>query len=373
VKVLFMTSWLGVGGIEVNLVRLTAELHRRGHEVVVASGPGVLVDDLVLAGGRHVALTMSYRHPIEALRGVARLRLLLKRERPDVVHVFSASSAATLWPALRSTSTRRRPAAVSTIMGLKMDPREHETIALLRAWGVTLGAEQVIITAPAIKRAVERLPIRRDRMIEAQVVGIPPADDVAPAALWHELDVPSDVRFVTTIGRLAADKSHHLFLEAAASVSAHRSDLRFLVVGDGPLREKLNRRHRELGLEGKAFLLGERGDVDAILRSTAVCVRPGVVEGFVGITVLEAQAVGIPVVGFRTEDIQLAIEDGVTGVLVPPGDVAALAHAIVDLVDDPARASAIAEAGRKRVEEQFSISAVVDRLLEIYDAAIDAA
>jgi glycogen(starch) synthase len=102
-----------------------------------------------------------------------------------------------------------------------------------------------------------------------------------------------------------------------------------------------------------------------------VCVRPGVVEGFIGITVLEAQALGVPVLSFDTEDVRLAITDGETGLLVPRGDVAALAAAVRRLLDDPALAARIAQCGRAHVERTYALPAVVSRLEQLYGQVLD--
>jgi glycosyltransferase involved in cell wall biosynthesis len=371
VRIAFLTSSLHVGGIEVNLVRLVDELHRRGHEVTVAAGPGVLVDDVRVAGADYVEVTLTHRRPVASLRSVLAIRRMLRVFDPDVVHVFSASSAAILWPAVHLRGRgRRRPPVISTIMGLKMSADESELKTLLRAWGVALGADRLIITAPAIGAAVARLPIRRRRLVEAQVVGLPvPEGEIAPADLHTELGLAPGTSLVVTIGRLAPDKSHHLFLEAAALVQAQRDDIHFVVVGGGRLRDDLERRLDELDVRSTATLLGERHDVDAILRAATVCVKPGVVEGFVGMTVLEAQLQGVPVVAFDTQDVRLAIDDGRSGLIVRAGDVAALAQAIMGLVDDEGRAAAVGEAGRRDVEADFSMPVIVDGLLRIYEEA----
>jgi glycosyltransferase involved in cell wall biosynthesis len=124
-----------------------------------------------------------------------------------------------------------------------------------------------------------------------------------------------------------------------------------------------------LGLDA-AVLMGERHDVNTILGVTDVYVRPGLAEGFAGITVLEAQAMGLPVVAFETEDVGLAIKHGETGWLVPTGDVAELARVIGQLLDDPKQARRLGEAGQRFVDEHFAISAIVNGLESLYQNEI---
>lgn len=102
------------------------------------------------------------------------------------------------------------------------------------------------------------------------------------------------------------------------------------------------------------------------MAATDVYVKPGVVEGFIGVTVLEALALARPVVAFETEDVKEAIQHGATGLLVPRGDAAALAQAIVRLLKDPGRARQLGEEGQKLVRAKFDFRKLVGRLEEIY-------
>jgi glycosyltransferase involved in cell wall biosynthesis len=169
-----------------------------------------------------------------------------------------------------------------------------------------------------------------------------------------------------TIGRLDPVKSHELFVRAAAHVARHRTDVRFFVVGEGPLRSSLEAEIVRLGVGASVTLLGERTDISRLLGSTDVCVRPGIVEGFVGITVLEAQAFGVPVIAFETEDVKLAVTDHETGLLVPPNDTEALGAAVLELLGDPELAERLGAAGRSHLEATYALPVVVDALEALY-------
>jgi glycosyltransferase involved in cell wall biosynthesis len=182
-----------------------------------------------------------------------------------------------------------------------------------------------------------------------------------------ELDVALDTRLVVTIGRLDPTKSHELFIRAAADVLRTREDVLFVVVGGGALLNELHAEVAATGRPDRIRLLGEREDITRLLAATDVYVRPGVVEGFIGITVLEAQVLGVPCVAFETQDVKLAVEPGITGVLVPPGDTAALAAEVSALLDAPDRAATLGAAGRARALARYGLPAVVDRLEELYE------
>jgi len=200
-------------------------------------------------------------------------------------------------------------------------------------------------------------------------VDIPEVTPEEVAHLREELALaPSEV-VITTIGGLEPRKRHDLFLDAAHLASRSCPQARFLVVGRGAEEGQLHEQITRLNLRA-ARLLGERRDIDTILCLTDIYVRPGTAEGFAGITVLEAQALGVPVIAFETEDVKLAITHGETGWLVPSGDVHALAQAIKLLLTDKSRARAIADAGRESVVKRFSIPAVVDGLQSLYESEL---
>lgn len=364
-KVLFVTHSLAMGGIETNLVLLTREFTKRGHAIVVAARDGVLSADVVAAGGRFTPLGMdraSFRADVRTLRR------LVQDERPDVVHFFSAKAGILLWAAMHPAPVRPRPFVVSSVMGLQDAPDEPWAITHGRNFALSLGADRILIIAPAIERMMRRLPIRRGRLVWQPVVGIETPTDAeveAGKAARKGLGIADDERLVLTIGALAPRKSHELFIRAAAEVLAKRSDVRFGIVGSGPLRADLAAEIVRLSVGERVELLGYQKEILPLLRAADVCVKPGILEGFIGITVLEAQARGLPVVAFDTEDVRLAIRDGENGLIVPRGDTRAMAAAIERLIDDPGLARRLGERARETVRP-FDIREVVRGLETFY-------
>ncbi|MBS3940425.1 MAG: glycosyltransferase family 4 protein [Actinobacteria bacterium] len=367
-RVLFTANSLDMGGIEMNLVRLAAAMTARGHNVTVASRGGLLAPALRDAGATHVTLELS-RSPAGIWRDVRRLRGLLDAGGvTDVVHVMSASTGPLVLAA--RASRRRRAVAFASPMGLRTHPDEAGWRVLLRAKLVTAGAGTIISISPEITRTIERLRIRPARLVSRSVVGVeaPPPDrrDEARRRLRDELGVTPDTSVVTTIGRLDPTKSHHLFIAAADHLRHSGPAAVFAIVGGGRLRAELERDIDARGCGDVVRLLGERQDVRGLLAGTDVYVRPGVVEGFVGITVLEAQATGIPVVSFDTTDVRLAIDDGVSGLLVDNGDPVAMAEGIRRLLLDHELRRSIAAAGYKRWQATYELGAIADGLLGLY-------
>jgi len=150
-----------------------------------------------------------------------------------------------------------------------------------------------------------------------------------------------------------------------ARVGAEREQVRLLLVGGGPLHDTLAARIRELKLDERALLLGERSDVAALMKATDLLVAPSLREGMSNV-ILEAMALGLPVLATRVGGTPEVIEDGRHGVLVDPTDTQALGDAMLQLIDDPVRRQAIGQAGRQKVLEQYSPPAMVSAMLKEY-------
>lgn len=368
-RILFLTNTLNMGGIETNLVRLTAGFTARGHDVVAATAGGRLEDAFAAAGGRHHRVQISLS-PSRLASGVRHLSAVLRHENPDIVHAFSAPAAVTLWAAKRWRFVKRprQLPTVSSIMGLNSSPEEHPWITRLRAWLTCMGMDKVVVIAPAIAQVLAQTPAPTQRLISLPVVGVDAPVHRDPQDLRdvrRELGV--DSRFmVLTVGNLEPRKSHELFIAAASSIASKRDDVSFFIAGEGFERSRLESQIGHSGHAEQITLLGERADAERLIAATDVYVKPGVVEGFIGITVLEAQAHGVPVVAFETEDVKLAIEDNTTGRLVPRGNVARLAEAINELLEDESLRHRLGAAGREHVTRQFSIDSVTAGLESLY-------
>jgi glycosyltransferase involved in cell wall biosynthesis len=181
-------------------------------------------------------------------------------------------------------------------------------------------------------------------------------------AFW----LPHGAPVVANVAALAPHKGQKHLVAAAAELVRRLPDARVLIVGDGELREPLQHQISSLGLDRHVTLSGFRSDVIGMLKSVDLVVMSSVTEGL-GSVILEAMACRRAVVGTRAGGIPEVIEDGVTGLLVPPRDESALAHALATLLPDVTRRKAMGEAGRRRVESEFSLDALVRRTLAVYN------
>lgn len=360
-----------MGGVETNIVLLTKEFTLLGHNVLVVSSGGELDADVHLNGGESFRIDIPSKNLFSP---VLKLKRKIQTWNPDIIHVFSAFGAFYLWLAYRFfCALKKHPPVVSSVMGLQNSPDEPIPKTQLRNFLMALGADKILIISPEIGKYLRKLPIPKDRLIEKKVVGIRMPEllmDSEKIKVLNELRVREDEKIVITIGALSPRKSHELFIDAAFTVLKNRKDVHFFIVGEGELRSFLESRIKTLDIQANVHLLGLRKDVLRLLSVADVCVKPGIVEGFVGITVMEAQSLGVPVVAFDTTDVKLVIQDGVTGLIVPKSDAKKLAESIEMLLANKGLARNIGESGRTFIQNTFSISAVAEGLLSLYEGEV---
>jgi glycosyltransferase involved in cell wall biosynthesis len=170
---------------------------------------------------------------------------------------------------------------------------------------------------------------------------------------------------VTTVANLRPGKGHDVLLRAAAEVLRQRPDVRFQFVGDGALRAPLEQQAEDLAIAAAVTFLGHRADIAAILRDTTVFAFPSLMEAFPN-GVMEAMAAELPVVASDVGGIPELVEHEHNGLLVPPGDETALAAALLSLLGDPARARALAIAGRQTIQQRYSFERMVHDFEMLY-------
>ncbi len=218
----------------------------------------------------------------------------------------------------------------------------------------------------------------RERHLPAEKVRViwngAPLDEFAPVpaeaarAARRELGLPPDGLVVGSIARLSEQKGHRYLLDAAARVLAARPEVRFLVVGDGDQRDALQAQARALGISERALFAGHRPDVPAMLGVCDVFCISSTYEG-TPLTLFEAMAAGKPIVSTAVDGCREVLQDGVTGLLVPPSDADALGTALLRALDDPALRARLGAAARAASAE-YDISRTVERIQDLYDEVL---
>jgi len=196
-------------------------------------------------------------------------------------------------------------------------------------------------------------------------VETPTGDEFRQQQLRDELQIPADHLIVGIVGRLTPVKNHRLFLEMARQVRAKRSDVSFVIVGDGPLREELHSAVESMGLADVVALTGWVDTPRDYFRLFDVLVSTSDSEGF-GYVVLEAMASATAVVTTSVSEMPAIVDAPQTGLLTPPGDAAALATAVRRLLDDRGLRHSMGLAARQRVADLFSLEHEIAQYAEVY-------
>jgi sugar transferase (PEP-CTERM/EpsH1 system associated) len=367
--VLHCVHRFSIGGLEngiVNLINsLPADRWRHAVLAVTEVDPGfaqrIRRDD--------VHCVSLHKPPGQALKLYPRVWRLLRELRPAIMHTRNLGTLEFQLPAWAA----RVPGRVHGEHGRDIDDvqgtnRRH--IALRRLFRpfvqqqIVLGAE----LAAYLKREVG-VPAARLTSIcnGVDLLRFTPAASRTPIAGCPFTD-PS-LWLVGSVGRLQPVKAQTLlvraFIAALHQQPALRERLRLVLVGDGPLRGECEVLLREAGMAELAWLAGERADVPEVMRGLNCFVLPSLAEG-ISNTILEAMASGLPVLATDVGASAELVLTGVSGVVVPADDVPSLAAALLALAQDPARAAAMGGAGRRIVEQRFSLSAMVAAYEVVY-------
>jgi glycosyltransferase involved in cell wall biosynthesis len=299
--------------------------------------------------------------PIHDPLGIVELTRLFRRLRPDVVHLNS-SKAGVLGRI--AAAAARVPVRIFTAHGwaFKAASGVDSRLYLLADRAVESLTSMVICVSENERRA----GLAAGVCTEERSIVIRNAVEVGAAPQARGDEPP--VRIVS-VGRLAAPKDFSTLVAAVARLPEGRAHLR--VFGDGPLRTELEAQKQALGLDAAVEFAGEVPDVRPHLENADVFVLSSLSEGM-PVSILEAMAAGLPVVASAVPGLEEVVLDGETGFLATPGDAAALAEKLGELVDDPDRRSSFGAAGRARAEEHFSLPAWRDAHFSLYRSLLAA-
>jgi glycosyltransferase involved in cell wall biosynthesis len=352
VKILHVDSARGWRGGQ-NQVLLTAQgMAGRGHSVTVACQRGGVLEERARAAGLDVRAQRFHGDLSPA--AVLGLRRLLRRERFDAVQLHDPHALACGVLASRGT-------------GVPLVATRRVDFALRGRWSrwKYTSAARVVAVSDAIRSVLARggLDAGRLRVVYEGVPDRPAAPGGREALV--ALGIPRNAPVIGNVAALTGHKDHATLLKAARLVLERAPEARFVVVGEGELRAQVEALHRELGLGERCVLAGFRTDLDRLLPAFSIFCLTSHMEGL-GTSLLDAMAFARPVVATRAGGIPEAVEDGVTGALVPVRDPPALAAALLELLKDETRRRALGQAGRRRYEEHFTAERMVENTLSVY-------
>ncbi len=359
-RILHSESSLGWGGQEARVLAELEWMRARGHWVALAApAAGSLARRAREAGILFYPLrTHKALLPVE----VARLAAWLIRNRVDVVNTHSSNDG---WLAGLAARLAVRPVLIRS--------RHIEVDYPNRFWsGLAFRhlPHHVITTSQRIAdRLVAELGIS-----PARATCIPTGVDLSrfnpevEGTLHRELGVDPEAALVGMVSVLRSWKGHATLLDAAARLLGDaKRPVHFVIAGDGPARAEWTAKIAQAPWKGHVTLLGHRADVPNILASLDVLVLPSYAHEGIPQIILQAQAMSCAVVATAVGGIPEVVDDGVTGLLVPPRDAGALAEKIAALLDDPGLAAHLGQRARAVIEERYSLDTMGERLLALYE------
>ncbi|MDQ6847439.1 MAG: glycosyltransferase [Candidatus Dormibacteraeota bacterium] len=350
VRILHVIQELGTGGAEQVVRRLSEASLARGEVVAIACAG----DARLPRGADRLRIPMLARRPDRTLAAAWSIRRFASAWRPDVIHAHNPGIAlATALAARRGASWP----ALATLHGVP--PEDDAATARLLGWARL----PVVACGPGVAAALRAHGLEPLTTICNGITPPPPpADQVELRRQWG---VPPQWRLVMAAGRLVAQKRHDLAVAAMASLP----DAALVIVGDGPLRPALEQQIAELHLTPRVRLVGARSDVRALLAVADVVVQPSDWEGL-PLVVLEAMSAARPVVAARAPGLRELVRDGEDGLLVRPGDAAALATSTARVLADARLGRRLGDTAARRVEREFSEDAMVDSYQLLWRALV---
>ena len=289
-----------------------------------------------------------------------RLSRLVKQLRPDVIHAHDPHAVAMAALALSMSTQLDKPPLVAS---RRVD--FHMKDNALSRWKYRQ-VDCFICASDAIRQMVIADGVPGARVFTVhEGIDLGHVEAAPPANLHAELWLPHQAPIVGNVAALVPHKGQRHLVEAAAIVLKKVPDARFVIAGEGELRESLERQIREHHLEKHVFLVGFRPDVLSVHKAFDIFVMSSVTEGL-GTSLLDAMACGKPIVATTAGGMPEVVLDRKTGLLTPPRDHEAMAAAIVTLLTDDQARAAMGAAGRARVREHFSAERMVQDTLAVY-------
>ncbi|MBN2848769.1 MAG: glycosyltransferase family 4 protein [Coriobacteriia bacterium] len=351
------------GGGEKHVADLMRLLPVRGLEVGLAAPAGGDLQALA----EHLGVPIFRTDIAEGLTlaGRTQLRSAIDAFGPDIVHAHGSRAA--FYARLATPHAARR--VVYTLHGIHVDKAGNS----LRRQAFLI-AERVlkrrtahfVAVSAANARKGENLGILDARRTTTVYNGVPMLDAPPASGVFRsELSIADGVPLALSVGRLTEPKDQPTLLRAWSLVRDRLPDAVLALVGAGELEGELRALAAELGLGDSVRFVAPRPDLAPAYTDADLFVLSSRWEGLPYV-ILEAMSFGMPVVSTRVDGIPEAVDDGVSGLLVPPSAPKALASAIVGVLDDPDTRAGMGEAGRRIVAERFGLERMADELASVY-------
>ena len=365
-KILFVIDGLEFGGGERVFLQLIDGLYAK-YDIFVATHPaGLFFEKLINMNVKICPLDMKKRF---SFKRFFVLRKIIKRNFINIVHSQGARSD---FPARVTSFFVKQPKLVSTVampvLGFDVSVLKKMTYYFADYITSPLVDRYLVVSKTLKNHLTANYPISPSK-VEVIYNGIEVdqyrSDEALKVAWRNKNGFQENDILIGAIGRLVWQKGFECLIECVPKIVRTYPDAKILLVGDGPLKERLEVLAGRLDIKRNLIFAGFRSDIKEILSAVDLLVIPSLLEGFPMVT-LEAMAMAKPIVATRIDGITEQITDGVDGILVPPKDPSALAKAVVQVLNDKELARSMGLAAREKVEQEFSVEKMVAETEKVY-------
>ncbi len=377
IKVLHVHTLPVVSGSGINTYLTMKRTPADRFEVSLACAPGGMLNHIVRGSGmsvHEVRNMVQPLHPVRDLRALFELVRILRREKIAVVHTHNSKAG---FLGRLAGKIAKTPVVIHTVHGFSFhdsEPRIRRMLfKILERRAARWADHMIYISQPMIDWA-EREGILREGAYSKIYSGIDLEafrryDRMEQEPLRNELGIGRTDRVIGFVSKLWEGKGHTVALEAMTGVLKEHPDVKLLLVGEGELERPLRERAREYGIERSVIFAGFRTKIAEITALCDFCILPSFYEGM-GRVLLEAGASGKPVVATTVGGIPDVVIPEETGILIPPGEPAALAEAMIRLLNDSELRLRMGETARRRIGEKFDADTMVEQIVAVYDLCL---
>ena len=371
-NLLYVFDNMEFGGGERVFAQIINRLSDKKYKIIVACLPtGTFIEKIKGSKAQIKSFDMRNRFNPGV---ILQLSSLIRKERVDIVHSqgaradFFARIAAKLAGAPNVVSTVPMP-----VEGFDVNPIKKLIYMAFNRFSECFVDRFIVVSDALEKMMIEKHRIAPQRIvkiyngIETDEYCIPDEEIVRRRSSFRtKANIGEDVAVIGVIGRLVWQKGFEYFIASIPEVLKEFKEAWFLVVGEGELEDDLKVKSKKLKLEDKIIFTGFLSDIKDVLASIDILVIPSLREGM-PVVLLEAMAMKKPIVATNIEGIMEILENGVSGLLVPPRDTEALAEAVIDLLKHQDKANQMGMAARRVVEERFGVDTMVQQVRKVYE------
>ena len=380
IKVLHVITRLIKGGAQENTLLTVVNLNKKRYQTALVSGPTIGVEGEIESQALRLGVDLTIIpelvrkvSPIMELKALYKLYRFIKKGQYDIVHTHSAKGGFLGRLAAKLAGVQ---IIVYTPHGQMFYGYYGNFLSRVIAWTEKFAAlltDRIFVLTPIEKLEHLQYGVGSPSQYAVVYSGVPLESfsnvKVNKSRKRHEFGLNEINKVCIFVGRLAPVKGHQYLISAIPKVLENVPSAKFVLVGDGELRYDLEKQVLDLGVKENVIFTGLRDDVPELLAMSDLFVLSSINEGM-GRVLVEAMAVGLPVVATKVGGVPAVVVDGETGMLVPPKNPNALADAIVRLLKDEYMRRRMGEAGRCRVYPDFGVEAMVRKIENVYEELI---